>query len=60
MRDAATLYYLCLVRLTPRATFREARQELRDVTKTYFAGDPDVRDRKIAAIQSAYAEVGIE
>jgi bacillolysin len=60
VRDAATLYYLSLVRLSPRATFREARQLLCDVAKTYYAGDPALRDRKISVIQSAYAAVGIE
>jgi hypothetical protein len=30
-----------------------------DVTKTFYAGDPDVRDRKLAAITKAYTAVGI-
>jgi bacillolysin len=57
--DAAVLYYLCMVRLTPLATFHEALAVLTDIAKTYFAGDPEVRDRKVAAITNAYAGVGI-
>lgn len=58
-REAAILYYLCLVRLPQKATFVRMLQGLIDVAKVYFAGDPAARDRKIQAIRTAYARVGI-
>jgi Zn-dependent metalloprotease len=57
--EAVVLYYLCMVRLYSLATFQEALRVLTDVAKTYFAGNPALRDRKVAAITSAYAAVGI-
>jgi len=57
--EAAVLYYLCMVRLTPLATFHEALDVLQDTAKTYFSGDPEVCDRKVAAIATAYEAVGI-
>jgi bacillolysin len=59
VEDAAVLFYSCMVRLSPQARFTEALRVLTDVTKTYFAGDPDVRDRNLAAIRAAYGAVGI-
>lgn len=58
-REAAILYYLCLVRLPQRATFVRSLNGLLDVATVYFAGDPAARDRKLAAIRDAYAQVGI-
>jgi bacillolysin len=58
-REAAMLYYMCLMRLPQRATFARTLRGLLDVAKTYFAGDPIVQARKLAAIEKAYAKVGI-
>jgi Zn-dependent metalloprotease len=58
-REAAVLYYLCLVRLPQRASFARTLRGLLDVATTYFAGDPELRARKLAAIEAAYAKVGI-
>lgn len=58
-REAAILYYLCLVRLPQRAGFARALRGLLDVATTYFAGDAAERDRKLAAIRAAYKKVGV-
>lgn len=58
-REAAILYYLCLVRLPQRAGFARALRGLLDVATTYFAGDAAERERKLAAIRGAYKKVGI-
>jgi neutral peptidase B len=56
----AFLYYLCLCRLAPLATFSDARQILVDAAKTFFSGLPDdQRCLRITAIEMAYDEVGI-
>ena len=59
VEEAAVLLYLCMTRLPPLATLSDARAGLEDVAKTYFAGDPPRRDRKLAAIAAAYDAVGI-
>jgi len=58
-REAAVLYYLCLVRLPQRATFVRTLRGLLDVTRQYFRGDPALMERKVRAIEKAYAKVGI-
>ncbi len=58
-RDVAYLYYYCLLRLTPLASFREALESLVDVATTVYAGSPEERDAKVAAVRGAYAAVGI-
>jgi bacillolysin len=58
-QEAAYLYYLSLVRLTPLATFSDVRRTLISVASTMY-GDADERTRKIAAIGQAYDAVGIQ
>lgn len=58
-REAAVLYYLCLVRLPQRATFARTLRGLLDVAQQYFRGDKAVLARKLRAIEAAYAKVGI-
>ena len=57
-REAATLYYLTLQRLSSSATFLEARDNLITVTETYYP-DAAERDVRTAAIRDAYERVGI-
>lgn len=59
-REVAILYYLTLTRLDKLADFAKTLQVLGDVASTFYAGDPPLRDQKIAAIKSAYAAVGIK
>lgn len=56
--DVALLTYLGMARLTPRATFAEARQAVLDVAQTYFGGDSS-RKEKLDAVREAYSLVGI-
>jgi Zn-dependent metalloprotease len=58
-QEAAYLYYLTLVRLTPLATFSDVRRTLISVASTMY-GDDDERVRKVAAIGRAYDAVGID
>jgi bacillolysin len=58
-REVAVLYYLCLVRLPQRPTFARTLRGLLDVAAQYFVGDAAVQARKLAAIEAAYARVGI-
>jgi Zn-dependent metalloprotease len=58
-RDVATLYYLCLTRLPRLASFADVRSTLLTVASTLWAGDEAERARKVAAIDQAYAAVGI-
>jgi len=57
-RDVAILYYYCLMRLGRLATFKQARDSLLSVAKTYFSGNPQRQD-KLDAITKAYTDVGI-
>lgn len=59
-REAAMLYYMCLMRLPQRASFARTLRGLLDVARAYFAGDAAVQARKLAAIEKAYGRVGIE
>lgn len=59
-REVAILYYLCLVRLPQRATFRKTMRVLLDVATTVYAVDEAERARKLMAIEKAYKKVGIE
>jgi bacillolysin/neutral peptidase B len=58
-RQVAYLYYLCLTRLSPLATFDETLATLVSVAETYFGGDPPAMARKVATIREAYQDVGI-
>lgn len=58
-REAALLFYLCLSRLNSMATFGDTAETMVDVAKVFYMGDPDERDTKVAAIEAAYAAVGI-
>lgn len=58
-REAAVLYYLTLQRLPQRAGFVRTLRGLCDVATTYYAGDAAQRERKLAAIEGAYARVGV-
>ena len=59
-REAAYLYYLCLVRLSSLATFADARDGLVNAASTLFAGDAAKRQAAVAAIQQSYDAVGIQ
>jgi len=56
-REAAILYYMCLLRLPQRASFVRTLRGLVDVARSYFP--PAERERKVAAIEAAYGRVGI-
>jgi bacillolysin/neutral peptidase B len=58
-REVAILYYLCLLRLPPLATFAKTLQTLVDVANDYFAGTPSNAARKVEHIRAAYREAGI-
>lgn len=58
-QEVAILYYLCLTHLSSLATFSQALQQLVQVAATYYAGDQEERQRKIAHIRDAYNKVGI-
>jgi Zn-dependent metalloprotease len=58
-REAATLYYLALTRLNRTADFSATRQALKDIAKTYYAGDANELAVKSGAIDQAYSQVGI-
>jgi Zn-dependent metalloprotease len=58
VEDVAVLTYLGMARLTPRATFADARQAVVDVAQTYFGGDADKKS-KVDAVREAYQLVGI-
>lgn len=58
-RDAAVLFYMCLVRLPQNATFDRTLRVLLDVTAMYYSGDEALAARKVAAVRRAYAKVGI-
>jgi Zn-dependent metalloprotease len=57
-RDAATVYYLTLCRLSNMATFIDARNTLITVTESYYS-DPAQREVRVAAVCDAYDRVGI-
>jgi len=58
-REVAILYYLCLLRLTPQATFSDALEGLIDVAGTYFAGEANL-EAKVESLREAYGKVGVE
>jgi Zn-dependent metalloprotease len=57
-REAATLYYLTLRRLSSTATFHDALENLVTVTETYYP-DAAERDVRVTAVRDAYQRVGI-
>jgi Zn-dependent metalloprotease len=57
--DVAILYYLTLTRLSRMATFSDCLRTLKSVAAIYYSGDTAVRDARVAAIDTAYAAVGI-
>lgn len=57
--DAALLAYLTLVQLTKLADFDDALGKMVDVAKVYFSADQARCDEVVAAVQKAYADVGI-
>ncbi|HRI66686.1 MAG TPA: M4 family metallopeptidase [Polyangium sp.] len=58
--EVAILYYLCLVRLPQKATFRRTLRVLLDVATTFYAVDEAECNRKLSALEKAYQKVGIE
>jgi bacillolysin len=56
--DIAILYYVCLTRLNPLATFSKTLSVLLDVASTFYAGAPDLQAR-LKYIRDAYNGVGI-
>ncbi|APU38696.1 M4 family metallopeptidase [Streptomyces sp. TN58] len=59
VEEWALLVYLAFVRLLRLSGFADMRQALRDVTKTYLAGNTSARAGALAAIDGAYQSVGI-
>ena len=59
VEDAALLFYLCMTRLSPGATFADARAMMTSVARTYYSGDLARADRQVAAIEAAYDAVGV-
>lgn len=57
--EVALLYYQALLRLHSLAGFADMLQGLCGAATTYYAGNPTVRDAKIASIENAYRQVGI-
>jgi bacillolysin/neutral peptidase B len=57
-RQVAILYYYCLLRLDRLANFKQAREALLSVAKTFFSGNPKLQE-KVDAIGKAYTDVGI-
>ncbi|MFB7172090.1 M4 family metallopeptidase [Streptomyces sp. NPDC056254] len=59
VEEWALLVYLAFVRLLRLSGFADMRQALRDVTKTYLAGNTSARTGALVAIDGAYQSVGI-
>ncbi|WP_148668475.1 M4 family metallopeptidase, partial [Streptomyces sp. WAC05950] len=59
VEEWALLVYLAFVRLLRLSGFADMRQALRDVTKTYLAGNTAARTGALAAVDDAYQSVGI-
>jgi bacillolysin/neutral peptidase B len=57
-RQVAIMFYYCLLRLDRMATFKQTRDAMLSVAKTFFSGDPALQ-QKVDAIGKAYADVGI-
>ncbi|MGZ4864559.1 MAG: M4 family metallopeptidase [Halobacteriota archaeon] len=59
-KEAAVLYYYCLMKLNSQATFSDVLETLQDVATVYYAGNDLEREKKITAIKDAYQKVGIK
>ncbi|MFJ9594609.1 M4 family metallopeptidase [Streptomyces virginiae] len=59
VEEWALLVYLAFVRLLRLSGFADMRQALRDVIKTYLAGNTAARTGALAAVDDAYQSVGI-
>jgi bacillolysin len=57
--ELAEICYLCLSRLSSRATFSDALEEMVRVATTFYSGDPAAQARNIQAIKEAYRKVGV-
>jgi Zn-dependent metalloprotease len=58
-KDVALFYYLALTRLGALAGFADMKQSLLDVINSYYLGSPAVAQAKVAAVDAAYAAVGL-
>jgi bacillolysin len=58
--EVAVLYYLCLSRLSSRATFQDVLHDLVAVASIYYAGDPVKKADRVGRINAAYQAVGIQ
>jgi bacillolysin len=58
-KEIALFYYLALTRLSTLAGFADMKQALRDVVNSYYIGSAPVAQAKTAAVDAAYAAVGI-
>jgi bacillolysin/neutral peptidase B len=59
-RDLAALFDLALTQhLSPTSGFADSRRAVELVARTWFRGDADARDRALAAIATAFDDVGI-
>lgn len=59
VEEWALLVYCAFVRLLSQSGFADMRRALRDVTKTYLAGNTAARTGALAAVDDAYQSVGI-
>lgn len=57
--EVALFYYLALTRLGSLAGFADMKQALLDVANSYYVGSPAIAQAKAAAVNAAYAGVGL-
>ena len=58
-KEIALFYYLALTQLGSLADFAAMKQALRDVVNSYYIGSAVVAQAKVAALDAAYAAVGL-
>lgn len=58
-REGAYLFYIGLTRLGKLSDFLDSLTAVTDVAASLWHGDPQLRDKKVAAIRAAYGQVGI-
>ena len=58
--EGAYLFYIGLTRLGKTSGFKDSLAAVKDVASSLWRGDPQTRDKKVAAITAAYGKVGIE
>jgi len=58
-REAVLMLYVALTRLTRTSDFHDSRRTLESVTRAYHGGDDTLRNRRLAAIATAFGKVGL-